>query len=654
MQVMKVDKRYYTIGMAGHIDHGKTELTKALTGVDTDRLKEEKERGVSIEPGYAPFKINATMQVSIIDVPGHEKFIRQMIAGVAGIDLVIIVVAADEGVMPQTEEHLEILSFLGIEQAVIAITKIDKVDSEFLELVKEDIKGTVSRTPFESAEMVYVDSVSKKGIPKLIQTIEKYLSEIPPKNANGPFRLPIDQVFTIQGQGTVVRGTVFEGSVKQSDTLKILPQNKQVRVRQLQVQHEQVKKARAGQRAALNLGGISKNEISRGDVVVSSNHYLTSKRLDVALSTVSDLNIALKQRAAVKVHIGTVIVMGKIIFFDRKKLKSDENVLCQLELEEPVVAKRGDRFIVRRPTPVETIGGGWVIEPCADKHRFGQRTIDQLIKKKEGTPEDRLIDVLRDMQILSERDLILQTGLEQDEFNEAVQYLQERGQLQTISDNLFILTDTISEQQNRIIEHLNKNHDRFPLRSGTDKAEIIQSAFVPSELTEAVIEKLKQNRQIRQSGQYLSLFDFSPSFPEKWEKRMNEAIEQLKRQQLEVDSWEALTQKQTIPKELQDELKHYLIQQNIAFKLDDSRLIHKDACLDAIRQLFCKTKGSAFILQEAKDILGLSRKYLIPFLELLDRLKFTVRDGNERKWVKRTVNETFGGSGVTNPEKDSV
>lgn len=632
-----MDKRYYTIGMAGHIDHGKTELTKALTGVDTDRLKEEKERGVSIELGYAPFKLNDTMQVSIIDVPGHEKFIRQMIAGVAGIDLVIIVVAADEGVMPQTEEHLEILSFLGIEKAVIVITKIDKVDSEFLELVKEDIKKTVCGTPFESAEIVYVDSISKNGIPRLIQTIEEYLNEIPAKNANGPFRLPIDQVFTIQGQGTVVRGTVFEGSVKESDTLRVLPQNKQVRVRQLQVQHKQVKEARAGQRAALNLGGISKNEISRGDVVVSSDHYLTTRRLDVFFNTVSDLTIPLKQRAPVKVHVGTAIVMGKIIFFDRNKLESDETVLCQLELKEPVVAKRGERFIARRPTPAETIGGGWVIEPCADKHRFGEKTVDMLMQKKEGTPEDHVSDVLRDMHVLSKQELLQQTGLQQDELNEAIQYLQDHDQLRAISGNLFVLTDMFIRQKNRIVEHLQQNHNRFPLRTGTDKAEIIQSASAPSKLTEAAIEDLKQKRQIKQVEQYLALFDFSPFFPKKWGKRMHEAVEQLKTEQLQVESWGELVKKQNIPEELQDELKHYLLQQSLAYKLDDDRLVHRDAFFNATQQLFKGTEGSAFTLQQAKETLGLSRKYLIPFLELLDRLKMTVRDGNERRWVKRTV-----------------
>ncbi|HEX6922781.1 MAG TPA: selenocysteine-specific translation elongation factor [Bacillales bacterium] len=634
-----MDKRFYTIGMAGHIDHGKTELTKALTQIDTDRLKEEKQRGVSIELGYAPFHLNETMQVSIIDVPGHEKFIRQMIAGVAGIDLVVIVIAADEGVMPQTEEHLEILSFLGIDQAVIAITKIDKVDDEFLELVKEDIKDAVTGTAFETADIQCADSVSGKGIPELSGTIEKKLEKIPAKSTSGPFRLPIDQVFTIQGQGTVVRGTVFEGSVKESDTLKVLPQNKEVRVRQLQVQHERVKEARAGQRAAMNLGGISANEIGRGDVVVSSNHYLTTNRIDVSLNTVSDLKFPLKQRAPVKVHIGTSIMMAKIIFYDRKRLESDDQIVCQLELEEPIVAKRGERFIVRRPTPAETVGGGWVVDAQAEKHRFGEKTVRHLYRKKEGTPEDRIVDVLRDMPVLSKQELLQQTGLIQNDLEASVESLEDSERLQRISGELLVLTDTFAEQKNRITEQLKHYHERFPLRAGMDKAEMVQSASVPAPMVEAAIEDLKQNRQIRQHDQFLALFEFMPSLPEQWAEQMDGISSSLEESQLEVQDWDELAG--NIPEELREDLKHYLLQQGIAYKLDNDRLIHKNSLLGAVRSLLKETEGTAFALKQAKDVLGVSRKHLIPFLELLDRLKFTVRDGNERKWVNSTIDRYF-------------
>ena len=408
--------RNYTIGMAGHIDHGKTSLTKALTNVDTDRLKEEKERNISIELGYAPLKIDDELHVSIIDVPGHERFIRQMIAGVAGIDLVILVIAADEGVMPQTKEHLEILSFLGIEKGIIAISKIDRVDEELLELVQEDIRENLEGTVFESAPFVLVDSLSKKGLEELKQEIKKELEHMEMRDARGPFRLPIDQVFTVQGQGTIVRGTVYEGIVEKGSSLQVLPQGIPVKVRQIQVHHEQTEAAKAGQRAALNLGGISKHEIARGDVLVSSEHFLVTDTLDITTKFVSDLASPVKQRAPIKLHTGTTEVMGKIVFFDRNEVVEEENeVVCQLRLDHPIVCKRGDRFILRRPTPVETIGGGWIIDPKGSKYRFGEDTVNMLMQKKEGTPNERVLSILKEKALMTFEALLKFSSMDKDE-----------------------------------------------------------------------------------------------------------------------------------------------------------------------------------------------------------------------------------------------
>jgi selenocysteine-specific elongation factor len=640
--VIHMEQKFYTIGMAGHIDHGKTALTRALTNVDTDRLKEEKARSISIELGYAPFKLDDDMQVSIIDVPGHEKFIRQMIAGVAGIDLVVLVIAADEGVMPQTKEHIEILSFLGIQQAVVAVTKIDKVDEELLELVEEDIQSGIETTTFKHSEIVFVDSISGKGIEKLKNVIVQKLNGIERKNKNGPFRLPIDQVFTIQGQGTVVRGTVFEGAVKESDTLKLLPAGKNVRVRQLQVHNQKVQEARAGQRAALNLGGISRHEINRGDVLVSSDHYLSTKRIDVSLMPVSDLDMPLKQRTPVKIHVGTAIVVGKIVFFDRNKLEGGDDVLCQLQLDEPVVVKRGERFIIRRPSPVETIGGGWVIDAQASTLRFGEATIKKLKQKKEGTPEDRIIDVLMQTGILSEQQLLQQTALDANSLNTSLKSLIDSKTIKVLENGSLVLEQTLTEQKNAIVDQLEKYHENFPLRAGIDKAVIVQEASVPRPLIEAVIEQLKQQNNIKQLEQFLALKTFSQTLPEKWKKRMRGALDDLREQGLKVEGWNALIQNHGIPKELSGDFKQYVLQQNIAYKLDDDRVVHHDIFLHELTNLAVHTKRQNFSVQQAKETLGVSRKYLIPFLELLDGLGLTVRDGNERKWVKRTVDEYTG------------
>src|SRR5699024_3154892 len=291
--------------MAGHIDHGKTALTKALTGVDTDHLKEEKERNISIEPGYASFINDKQLEVSIIDVPGHEKFIRQMIAGVAGIDMVILVIAADEGVMPQTKEHLDILSLLGIEHGLIAMTKVDQADEELLEIVIDDVKEAMKGTFLEKTSIYMVDNISKKGIPELRIALKEMLLQINKKNSQKSFRLPIDQVFTVKGQGVVVRGTVYDGEVSQGDRLNVLPLNKEVRVRQIQRHHKQKERASSGQRTAINIGGISHEEISRGDVLVIDDFYSISDRVDVVFHPLKDMKYRIKQRQPIKLFFGS-------------------------------------------------------------------------------------------------------------------------------------------------------------------------------------------------------------------------------------------------------------------------------------------------------------------------------------------------------------
>lgn len=408
-------KRFYTIGMAGHIDHGKTSLTKALTNVDTDRLKEERERQISIELGFAMLYEDDEIQISVIDVPGHERFIRQMIAGVAGIDLVILVVAVDEGVMPQTKEHLDILKFLGLKKGIIAITKIDRVDKDLIELVKEDILATLKETVFEDAPFVLVDSLSNKGIEELKERIITHLKNLEMRDTKGAFRLPIDQVFTVKGQGTVVRGTIYEGTIEEGQMLKIMPKGLDVRARQIQVHHQKKQKAFAGQRAAINLSGVDKESINRGDVLVSSEQFIVTKIIDVSIRIVADLNSQIKQRMPIKLHLGTSEVMGRIVFFDRNEVNGEDGeILCQLRLEKEILTKRGDRFILRRPSPAETIGGGWVIDPKGNKYRFGGKTIEELEKKKEGSPEERLIAVLAEAKSLTLPELIKRTGLKEE------------------------------------------------------------------------------------------------------------------------------------------------------------------------------------------------------------------------------------------------
>ncbi|MEH7109243.1 selenocysteine-specific translation elongation factor [Bacillus sp. JJ1764] len=627
-----MEKRYFTIGMAGHIDHGKTSLTKALTNVDTDRLKEEKERQISIELGFAPLYEDDEIQISVIDVPGHERFIRQMIAGVAGIDLVVLVVAADEGVMPQTKEHLDILKFLGVKNGIIAITKMDRVDEEFIELVKDDILTELEGTVFQEAPVVLVDSISKRGIAEIKELIIRKLKELEMRDAKGAFRLPIDQVFTVKGQGTVVRGTVYEGTVEEGQALKIMPKGIEVRARQIQVHHKQAEKAFAGQRAAINLSGISREDLERGDVLVSSEHFIVTKTIDVAIRVVSELEHLIKQRMPIKLHIGTAEVMGRIVFFDRNEIKEENGeILCQLRLEEEILTKRGDRFIIRRPSPTETIGGGWVIDPRGNKYRFGNQTIDELEKKKVGSPKERITAALMEARSLPLHELIKRTALDEETLTEHLQdssFVFYNGKEFTLQ----IMIDSIEEDIYDLIQDF---HKKYPMKIGLNKAELLQSMQkrFPKSLVEFVVEKGISNDIFNRREQFVSLAEFYPHVPKNWAKRVDNLLEELTKDGYKVRYVKDYFATAGIPDHLTVELRRFLEDQNLIVMLDDQFAYAESVFQNAVNKLREHT-GTEFEVGEAKEILNLSRKYMIPFLERLDAIGLTKRVENKRVWKK--------------------
>jgi selenocysteine-specific elongation factor len=625
-----LEKRYFTIGMAGHIDHGKTSLTKALTNVDTDRLKEEKERQISIELGFAPLYEDEEIQISVIDVPGHERFIRQMIAGVAGIDLVVLVVAADEGVMPQTREHLDILGFLGIKNGIVAITKIDRVDEEFIDLVKDDIFEELTGTVFENAPFVLVDSLSKKGIDELKTLIINILKEQEMRDAKGAFRLPIDQVFTVKGQGTVVRGTVYEGTVEEGQDLLVLPKGIEVRARQLQVHHKQAKKAFAGQRAAINLSNVTKEDLERGDVVVSSEHFNVTRTIDVAIRVVEDLDYMVKQRMPIKCHIGTAEVMGRIVFFDRNELKEENGeILCQLRLDEEVVTKRGDRFIIRRPSPQETIGGGWVIDPRGEKYRFGVQTIDELEKKKVGTPKERIVAALTEGKCLVLSELIKRTALDEETLEAELadeEFILFNGKEYTLKSMIMLIEDDLYDR-------LRDFHNKFPMKQGLNKAEIMQTMqrFYPKNLLEYVIEQAVVKGTFGRKEQFVFLGEFAPHVPQNWQKRTENMLVEIKKDGLKVRYLQDYFKDAGIPEQLSGDLKRFLEEQGMLVPFDDQYYCDGEVFRDAVSLLRSKT-GAEFEVGDAKDVLDLSRKYMIPFLERLDAKGLTRRVENKRVW----------------------
>jgi selenocysteine-specific elongation factor len=626
-----LEKRYFTIGMAGHIDHGKTSLTKALTNVDTDRLKEEKERQISIELGFAPLYEDDEIQISVVDVPGHERFIRQMIAGVAGIDLVVLVVAADEGVMPQTREHLDILKFLGVKNGIVAITKIDRVDEDFIELVKDDILGELTGTVFEDAPFVLVDSLSKKGIEEIKQLIIKKLKEQEMRDSKGAFRLPIDQVFTVKGQGTVVRGTVYEGTVEEGQALKIMPKGLEVRARQIQVHHKQATKAYAGQRAAINLSGVSKEDLERGDVLVSSEHFIVSKVIDVAIRVVDELEHLIKQRMPVKLHIGTAEVMGRIVFFDRNEVKAENGeILCQLRLEEEILTKRGDRFILRRPSPTETIGGGWVIDPRGNKYRFGDQTIEELEKKKEGSPTERITAALLEAKSLPLTELIKRTALDEGTLS---QHLQKEDEFVLYNGKEYTLKQLVDAIEEDLYDRLQDFHNQHSMKPGANKAELIQTMQkrFPKSLLEYVVENGITNEVFQRKGQFVSLAAFVPHVPKSWAKRTENLVEDMKKDGLKVRYLKDYFAAAGIPSNLEHDLRKFLEDRELIVMLDDQYAYYGEVFKQAVEKLRNGT-GPEFEVGAAKEILDLSRKYMIPFLERLDANGYTKRVENKRVW----------------------
>ena len=376
--------KHVIIGTAGHVDHGKTLLVKALTGIDTDRLTEEKKRGITIELGFAHLDFDDGSQAGIVDVPGHEKFIKNMLAGAGGIDLAMLVVAADEGFMPQTVEHLGILSLLGIRDGLVVLTKCDMVDPEWVEMVREDVKAQTAGTFLEGKPVHAVSARTGEGLPELKKNLRELVRQASEKNLRIPFRLPIDRVFSVEGFGTVVTGTLIEGALAVGDMAEVLPTGFQARVRNLQVHGKDVPAAYAGQRVAVNLAGTKKSDLARGDTIAKPGSVRKSLMLDVKLQNLKNSQRTILSGSQLHLYHGSSVRLCKVVLLDRDALQPGESCFAQLRMTEDLAAKCGDRFVVRFYSPLETIGGGIVLDDCPVRHRRGdQRTLDALAIREQ-------------------------------------------------------------------------------------------------------------------------------------------------------------------------------------------------------------------------------------------------------------------------------
>jgi len=458
------------IGTAGHIDHGKTTLVKKLTGIETDRLKEEKQRGISIELGFAPFLLPSGQKAAIVDVPGHERFIRHMLAGAFGIDMVLFTIAADEGVMPQTREHGDILELLGVEKGVIVITKKDLVDEEWLMLVEDEINEYVAGTILKGAPIVAVSAVTGEGITELLETIERVASTITERTITGKARLPIDRVFTVAGFGTVVTGTLWSGQIKVGDTLELMPVQKMVKVRTLQVHNEKVTTALAGQRVAVNLQGVDVSEIKRGYLLTEPGFLIPSYRVDVRLRLLEGSRRSLHNWNRVRFHLGTDETLGRVVLLDRDELGPGEESFAQIVMEKPVVAFKGDLFVIRYYSPVDTIGGGTVIDPNAPKQkRFREDVLNDLAVKEEGSLYDLVLHELENsLQPLSMTELVRKTGSVETAVSAEIQLLLDDEAIINLDakSGIYLSTRGLEILYDQIVVMITDYHRRYPLRSG--------------------------------------------------------------------------------------------------------------------------------------------------------------------------------------------
>ena len=632
--------KHLIIGTAGHIDHGKTTLIRALTGRNTDRLKEEQERGISIELGFTYFDLPSGQRAGIIDVPGHEKFIKNMLAAAIGIDLVLLVVAADEGIMPQTIEHLGILDLLGTKKGIIVLSKCDLVDDEWMELIEEDIRKQTLGTFLENGEIIRVSSTKKQGIQEVIELIDSYASTIKERDINSSPRLPVDRVFSISGFGTVVTGTLLEGQFKLGDEVQILPTDKIARIRTLQVHDKDEEVAYGGQRVAINLAGVKKEDISRGDVIANTESMHKTMMLDVKVKLLKSIDRELVNRTRLHLYIGTKEVLCRLIILDKEELMPGEEAYAQLRLEEEIVCKRNDRFILRFYSPMFTVGGGLVLEPNAEKKkRFNQAAIEELKVKELGNTKDILekLIISKSKEIPSLKEISVYASMLEESILKDVEELVKEGKIIAfnVSKDIYpIHIDTFKQIKAKIQEEIKSYHNRYPLRLGISKEEIRSKVFesIKPKLADLIIQNLLDSNYIVQNKDLLSEFGYMPKYSNQQLKVKNEI---LNSNDYSLPRKEDLTEKHQISKEDIEELFSSLILNKEIIKISDDVFLSQESYDKALEQLkeHLRDKGSISI-GEFRDLLNTNRKVALGILEYLDQLKVTKRDGERRTLIK--------------------
>ncbi|WP_018132082.1 selenocysteine-specific translation elongation factor [Effusibacillus pohliae] len=634
------DNRFIIVGTAGHIDHGKTTLVKALTGLDTDTHKEEKERGISIDIGFAPLTLPDGKRIGVIDVPGHERFIKNMLVGAAGIDLILLVIDANEGIMPQTREHLHIVEMLHVQKGIVVLTKIDTVDDEWLALVTEEVREGLQGTVLADAPIVPVSAYTGQGIDQLRGLIAEVAKEIQPREVNAPFRMPVDRVFSVPGFGTVVTGTILAGSVTVGDAVEIQPSGEQVRVRSIQVHGVVTQKAQAGQRTALNLVGVERSELSRGFVVAAPGVLKPTTLIDARFRLLSDSPRTLTNRMRVRLYVGTSEVFGRVVLLDRDEMQPGEDALIQIDLEAPVVCEAKDHFILRTYSPMYTIGGGVVIDPHpARLHRRRRpHILEELEAREKGGPHERILQIL-DAEIglnLSELAARMKATMEQtkswlDELLARHQVLELPGTPGFVAvKSLHVLLDEIED---KIRAHYSR--ERFHAYVAKAQVHSQLSKKLKPKVYDGILELASQMGRIEVRQDRIRLAGYTVPLS-------------LREKQLLQEVKSKFVQRPYHPPTLQELLAMYkgrektvqgivslLKEQEELVEVEDGLLFAGEAITDAPRILAEISGEEGFTVAEFRDRVGTSRKFALGLLEYMDRMKWTKRIEDRRVLLKK-------------------
>ena len=621
------------IGTAGHIDHGKTTLIKALSGIETDTTQEEKDRGMSINLGFAYFDLPSGKRCGVVDVPGHEKFIKNMLAGVSGINLVLLLVDSREGIMPQTKEHIDILTLLGIENYIIVMTKIDLVEEEYRELVKEDIREFIAGTVLENSPIIEVDSISKKGLDNLLETIDKKTEDIEAKNIEKNARLNIDRSFQVKGFGTVVTGTLTEGVVNVGDELVIYPKGIKTKVRNIQVHAKDVEKAYAGQRTAINLANIKFDDVKRGDTLATADSLTKTYMLDSEIKLINDERANLDLWDRVRVYIGTEEVMARVVPLGTDLLKAGESSFAQLRLEDEIAVKNYDKFIIRTYSPMITIGGGVILDASPKKHsRFNEEILEKLKVQLEGNTSDLIANYIlsHNNYLVSKDSIVKDLQLPEEEIVESMAQLIETATVYETKLG-YIHKKKYEEVLEKLKKLLVEYHNRFKLKVGIPKIEVLSKFKLSQKETLELLDLFVANNEIRLEGNLVAEKDFVVNY----DKKQLAEKERIEKDLLEGGFTPPTIKDLTNGEKPKVEILESLIDNTIV-RLDADLVLHADVLKEAIQKVEDHFSANEQMgLAEFRDMTGSSRKYSMAILEYIDKLGITRRVENYRVLAKK-------------------